>query len=103
MNLSITPGTNNVGAYINNVDLTNLNNNQATEIKKTLDKFGVIFIKNQNLDPESYQNFAKQIGQPVIYPRLKGLDEKFPYINVIERKPNNARKCMETTKTYILL
>ena len=31
MNLSITPGTNNVGAYINNVDLTNLNNNQATE------------------------------------------------------------------------
>ena len=45
MNLSITPGTNNVGAYINNVDLTNLNNNQATEIKKTLDKFGVIFIK----------------------------------------------------------
>jgi len=48
MSLSITPGTNNVGAYINNVDLTNLNNNQATEIKKTLDKFGVIFIKNQN-------------------------------------------------------
>ena len=89
MSLSITPGTNNVGAYINNVDLTNLNNNQASEIKKTLDKFGVIFIKNQNLDPESYQNFAKQIGQPVIYPRLKGLDEKFPYINVIERKPDD--------------
>ena len=81
MSLAITPGTNNVGAYINNVDLTNLNNNQATEIKKTLDKFGVIFIKNQNLDPESYQNFAKQIGQPVIYPRLKGLDKKFSFIN----------------------
>ena len=89
MNLSISPGKNNVGAYISNVDLTNLNNNQATEIKKTLDKFGVIFIKNQNLDPESYQNFAKQIGQPVIYPRLKGLDKKFPYINVIERKPDD--------------
>jgi len=89
MNLSITPGTNNVGAYINNVDLTNLNNNQTSEIKKILDKFGVIFIKKQNLDPESYQNFAKQIGQPVIYPRLKGLDKKFPYINVIERKPDD--------------
>jgi len=49
----------------------------------------VIFIKEQNLDPETYQNFAKNIGQPVVYPRLKGLDEKFPFINVIERKPDD--------------
>ena len=89
MNLSITPGTNNVGAYINDVDLKNLNQNQTIELKKTLNKFGVIFIKKQNLDPESYQNFAKNIGQPVLYPRLKGLDDKFPFINVIERKPND--------------
>ena len=66
MSLSITPGTNNVGAYINNVDLTNLNNNQATEIKKTLDKFGVIFIKNQNGQQILYFMFVvlqKQIIQ----------------------------------------
>ena len=89
MNLSITPGTNNVGAYINNIDLKNIDNNQALEIRNILNEFGVIFIKKQNLNPESYQNFAKQIGQPVIYPRLKGLDKKFPYINVIERKPED--------------
>ena len=34
-------------------------------------------IKEQNLDPESYQNFAKSIGTPVVYPRLKGLDKNF--------------------------
>ncbi len=89
MNLSITPGTNNVGAYINNIDLKNIDNNQALEIRNILNEFGVIFIKKQNLNPESYQNFAKKIGQPVIYPRLKGLDKKFPYINVIERKPED--------------
>ena len=89
MNLSITPGTNNVGAYINNIDLKNIDNNQALKIRNILNEFGVIFIKKQNLNPESYQNFAKQIGQPVIYPRLKGLDKKFPYINVIERKPDD--------------
>ena len=88
-NLSITPGTNNVGAYISNIDLKNLNQNQTKEIKKNLNQFGVIFIKEQNLDPDSYQKFAKNIGQPVIYPRLKGLDEKFPFINVIERKPED--------------
>ena len=88
-NLSITPGTNNVGAYINDIDLKNLDQNKTHEIKNILNQFGVIFIKEQNLDPESYQSFAKSIGQPVVYPRLKGLDEKYPFINVIERKPDD--------------
>tara|TARA_A100001011_G_C14295509_1_gene838246 strand:- start:1965 stop:2774 length:810 start_codon:yes stop_codon:yes gene_type:complete len=89
MILSITPGTNNVGAYINDINLKNLSQNQTVELKKILNKFGVIFIKKQDLDSESYQNFAKNIGQPVVYPRLKGLNEKFPFINVIERKPSD--------------
>ena len=89
MNLSISPGKNNVGAYINDINLKSINQDQATEIKKILNKYGVIFIKEQNLDPETYQNFAKSIGKPVVYPRLKGLDEKFPFINVIERKPDD--------------
>ena len=87
--VSINPGKNNVGAYINNVNINNLDQSQANKIKDTLNQFGVIFLKEQNLDPESYQNFAKSIGQPVVYPRLKGLDKKFPFINVIERKPED--------------
>ena len=62
MNLSITPGINNVGAYINDIDLKVLNKEQAKEIKNILNQFGVVFIKKQNLDPESYQKFAKDIG-----------------------------------------
>ena len=89
MNLSITPGKNNVGAYINDINLKSLDQDQAKEIKKILNQYGVIFIKEQDLDPEAYQNFAKTIGQPVLYPRLKGLDKKFPFINVIERKPDD--------------
>mgnify|MGYP000421396440 CR=1 FL=1 len=88
-NISITNSKNNVGAYINDIDLKKLNQSKAEKIKKALNQFGVIFIKGQNLNPESYQNFAKSIGQPVVYPRLKGLDEKFPFINVIERKPDD--------------
>ena len=84
--LSIAPGKNNVGAYINDINLSHLNDQLSNEIKNTLDKYGVIFIKKQNLDSNAYQNFAKSIGQLVEYPRLKGL-ENFPYINVLERKP----------------
>ena len=83
MNLSITPGINTVGTYVNDVNLKNLNKEQVKEIKNILNKFGVIFIKEQNLDPESFQNFAKNIGQHVVYPRLKGLGIKFTFINVI--------------------
>ena len=32
--LSITPGTNNVGAYINNINIKNLDQNQTNEIKR---------------------------------------------------------------------
>ena len=87
--ISIDPGKNNVGAYISNVNIKKLDQSQSNKIKDALNQFGVIFIKEQNLDPESYQNFARCIGQPVVYPRLKGLGKKYPFINVIERKPDD--------------
>ena len=65
-NLSITPGKNNVGAYINNIDLKNLEQNQVDEIKNTLSQFGVIFIKNQKLDP-----FLKKTNKLFVYLFMK--------------------------------
>ena len=87
-NISISPGKNNVGAYIKNLDLNILEAAQIKEIKNILDKYGVVFIKEQNLNSETYQNFAKSLGQLVEYPRLKGL-ENYPFINVLERKPTD--------------
>ena len=43
MNLSISPGKNNVGAYINDINLKSLDQGQAKEIKKILNQFGVIY------------------------------------------------------------
>ena len=83
--ISITIGKNNVGAFINNIDLNELNQKLINEIKNTLNKYGVVFIKKQNLNSKAYQKFAESIGELVEYPRLKGL-ENFPYINVLERK-----------------
>ena len=83
-----TQGKNNVGAYIENINLKNLDKDQILSIKDCLNNFGVIFFKKQNLDSFAYQNFAKLIGEMVVYPRLKGL-ENFPHINIIERKPDD--------------
>ena len=87
-NISISPGKNNVGAYINDLDLNNLKKDQINQIKDILNMYGVVFIKKQNLNSEMYQNFAKSLGQLVEYPRLKGL-ENYPFINVLERKPTD--------------
>ena len=87
-NISISPGQNNVGAYIKNLNLNDLQQNLKEQIKKTLDNYGVVFFKKQNLDSEGYERFAKSLGQLVEYPRLKGL-ENFPFINVLERKPTD--------------
>ena len=49
-NILITPGKNNVGAYIDNIDLKKLDKNQISTIKDALSDFGVIFFKKQNLN-----------------------------------------------------
>ena len=49
MNLSITPGKNNVGAYINDINLKSIDQDQATEIKKILNKYGVISVSYTHL------------------------------------------------------
>ena len=86
--ISITPGENNVGAYINGVNLNEIDKDLINQVKDTLNKYGVIFIKKQNLNASAYQAFAKSIGKLVEYPRLKGLRD-FPYINVLERRPTD--------------
>ena len=94
--ISITPGKNNVGAYINNINLNKLENSPLDQIKEILSRYGVIFIKKQNLDSETYQNFAKKFGELVAYPRLKGL-ENYPYINAIIRKQIPERKLIKVS------
>ena len=88
MKLSITPGNNNVGAYINNLDLNNIDKVSASQIKETLNQYGVIYIKKQNINSETYQIFAKSFGELVAYPRLQGI-ENYPFINAIVRKPED--------------
>jgi len=87
-NISISPGKNNVGAYLDNLNLKELSQSQSLEIKDVLNKYGVIFIKKQNLESKDYQVFAESLGKLVEYPRLKGL-KNYPFINVIERKPSD--------------
>jgi taurine dioxygenase len=85
MSLKIFPKKKNTAAEIV-CDLSLINKTDLANIKRTLNEFGMVYFRNQNLNSKQYLSFAKKIGKPALYPRLKGLNKKFPEITVVQRK-----------------
>ena len=54
-----------------------------------LNKYGMIFFRRQNLSSKHYVEFAKNFGKLADYPRLKGLNKKYPQITVVQRKESD--------------
>ena len=46
----------------------------------------MIYFRNQKLNSDNYVKFAKKFGKLANYPRLKGLNKKYPQITVVQRK-----------------
>ena len=57
------PTVNNVGCFIK-VNLKFVNSSQIKIIKNLLDKFGVLFFKNQDLSPKKYLDFSTNFSMP---------------------------------------
>ena len=83
--LKIIPNKKNIGAEII-VNLKDMTNKDILKIKKALNKYGMLYFKQQELTSKFYIQFAKYFGKLANYPRLKGLNKKFPQITVVQRK-----------------
>ena len=83
--LKIIPNKKNIGAEII-VNLKEITNKDIFQIKKALNKYGMLYFKQQELTSKLYIKFAKYFGNLANYPRLKGLNKKFPQITVVQRK-----------------
>jgi len=79
------PGKKKIGAEVI-CDLKKIKKNHIKKIKYNLQKYGMIYFRNQNLSSSNYLKFAKKLGVLADYPRLKGLSSKFNKITVVERK-----------------
>ena len=84
------PTFNNVGCFVK-VNLKIVNTSQIKIIQNLLDKFGVLFFKDQNLSPKEYLDFSSNFGTPAKYPMLKP-HKDFKDIYVIERKKEDSGK-----------
>ena len=95
--IEFEPTDNKVGCFIY-TNLKEVKKEQIDEIKKLLNKYGVLFFKNQSLNPEQYVNFSSYFGTPAKYPMLKP-HKDFKDIYVIERKDKKFKylfdKCDE--------
>ena len=88
--IEFEPTNNKVGCFIY-TNLQEVKEDQILEIKKLLNKYGVLFFKNQSLSPEQYINFSSNFGNPAKYPMLKPHND-FKDIYVIERKKTDTGK-----------
>jgi taurine dioxygenase len=74
--IEVRPITGALGAEIEGVNVARpLDGAVIAEIRQAFLDHLVVFIRNQKLTPREQLAFARQFGQPVEYPQLKGLPE----------------------------
>ena len=83
--LEIKPNKKNIGAEII-VNLKEITNKDIFKIKRALNKYGMLYFREQKLTSKLYIKFAKHFGKLANYPRLKGLSKKYKQITVVQRK-----------------
>ena len=84
MTIKVEPFKNNIGASIS-YDLKLTEPKIIDQIKETLNNYGFVCFRDQNLEPGEYLKFAEQLGKIKEYPMLKDL-ENYKGITVVERK-----------------
>jgi len=93
-----------LGAEVSAVDLSkDLDKKSKEEIRKALLKYRVIFFRDQEITPEQHLAFAKNFGNPVSYPMVKGL-ENFPDIVPVlkrEDEKHNFGGVWHSDTTYL--
>ena len=90
MNIKVEPFKNNIGASIS-YNLKLADSKIIDQIKETLNNYGFVCFRDQNLEPGEYLKFAEQLGKIKEYPMLKDL-ENYKGITVVERKEDDKGK-----------
>lgn len=93
-----------LGARIDGVDLgQGLSAAEARDVRQALLDHQVIFLRRQRIGPEAFMHFARQMGEPIEYPFVKGIDG-FPHIievKKLEHERHNFGGVWHSDTTYL--
>lgn len=84
--MQIKPIAGSLGAEILGIDLHNIDDSTAKQIRQALLDHKVIFFRDQDLSPKDFLEFSAHFGKPVEYPFVKGIDGYPEVIQVMKRK-----------------
>ncbi len=88
--LLVEPPAGALGAEVSGVDLSKpLDAQTVDEIKEALFRYLVIFIREQDIAPEQYLDFARHFGEILPYPLVQGLDN-YPDIVPVLKLPHET-------------
>ncbi|VTU21549.1 Alpha-ketoglutarate-dependent taurine dioxygenase [Variovorax sp. SRS16] len=74
-----------LGAELSGIDLRQgMDATRAAEVRQALLDHQVIFMRNQDLTPQQFLDFARSMGEPIEYPFVKGV-EGFPFIIEVKK------------------
>lgn len=101
--LRVQPLSGALGAEVSGVDLAAAGDNTIAEIRKIWLDHGVIFFRDQDLPPAKFLAVARQFGEAVEYPFVKGI-EGFPEIIPVvklEHETKNFGGIWHTDTAYL--
>ena len=100
--LDISPSGGGVGAIINDIDLRRIGVEEAAAIRLALGRHGVLFFRDQELDPDAQIGFARKIGEIDINRFFKPSDTH-PEVATVLKEPdqkNNIGGGWHTDHSY---
>jgi taurine dioxygenase len=88
--ITVAPIAGALGAEIGGVDLSAAPSaDTVAEIRRAWLEHLVVFFRDQELTPDAFLSFARQIGEPVEYPFVKGIDG-YPEIITVSKLPHET-------------
>ncbi|HEX5096309.1 MAG TPA: TauD/TfdA family dioxygenase [Acidimicrobiia bacterium] len=87
--IKVAPLAGAIGAEISGVDLAHTDAETVAEIRAAWLTHLVVFFRDQVLGPDEFLAFARQIGEPVEYPFVKGI-EGYPDIISVTKLPHET-------------
>ncbi len=90
--MKINPIKENFGAVLSNINLSELSDDQANEIKSLLYQFKIICIKDQAINEKQYIEFSKKIGDPVKFVDPNYYHPDYPEIFVTSNVKKDGKK-----------
>ena len=81
-----------IGAEILDIDVTSVTEEQTNIIKQLVYEHKLVVFRNQNINVEQYIEFARNIGEPQIYPQDNYHHPDYPEIFVSSNVPKDGKK-----------